>query len=292
MRLLIAESEPEDARRKRRKSVGRSSGETFEALLRHIVPNASFARVWPADGECELPGGDDLASFDGVLLTGSPIHLYEDVPETRGAVEFMRAVYDAGLPAFGSCAGLQLATVAAGGKVRAMEPRREAGFARRIYATAEGARHPLLAGRPPAFDAPAVHTDEVAELPDGAVLLASNAVTRVQAAEICSGDGVFWGVQYHPEISLFEIAGALERQADDLVEHRLAPSAGVIGTHAALLRQLHNEPERTDLLWRLGLDREVTDPDRRSREIANFLERLVLPTRSRRVRDGAVRVPA
>ena len=45
-------------------------------------------------------------------------------------------------------------------------------------------------------------------LPPGATLLATNAVTAVQAAEIRSGRGTFWGVQYHPEISLAEVAAA------------------------------------------------------------------------------------
>ena len=284
-RFLIAEGEPEEARENRRASVGRSSGETYEALLERLAPGAHTVRIKPADGPHELPSGDDIASFDAVFLTGSPLHLYQETPEIRREVVFMRAVFEAGVPAFGSCAGLQLATVAAGGRVRPMEDRREAGFARRIHPTDAGSAHPLLAGRPPAFDAPAIHTDEVARLPDGCVLLASNAVTHVQAAEIRHGAGVFWGVQYHPEISLHETAAALHRQADDLVEHGLAPSRGVVETHANLIQQLHEAPDRRDLRWRLGLDDQVVDPQSRSREIANFIERLVLPTRSQRLRD-------
>ena len=196
----------------------------------------------------------------------------------------MCAVFDAGVPAFGSCAGLQVATVAAGGSVRPMGERREAGFARRIFPTEAGRSHPLLRGRPPAFDAPAIHSDEVAALPDGALRLASNATTEVQAAEIRCGDGVFWGVQYHPEISLFEAAAALRRQADDLVEQGLATSVEAVEEQAQLVEALHDAPQRRDLAWRLGLDPQVTEPERRSVEIRNFIEHLVLPTRSGRGR--------
>ena len=258
LNLLVAESEPGEARDQRRESVGRSSGETYEAVLAHIALGADIQRIKPVDTPGEIPDAAGLADFDGVFLTGSPLHLYKETPETRRVVEFMCAVFDAGVPAFGSCAGLQVATVAAGGSVRPMGERREAGFARRIFPTEAGRSHPLLRGRPPAFDAPAIHSDEVAALPDGALRLASNATTEVQAAEIRCGDGVFWGVQYHPEISLFEAAAALRRQADDLVEQGLATSVEAVEEQAQLVEALHDAPQRRDLAWRLGLDPQVT----------------------------------
>ena len=284
LNLLVAECEPAEARDQRRDSVGRSSGETYEAVLAHIAPGAEITRIKPIDTPGEIPNAASLADFDGVFLTGSPLHLYKETPETRRVVEFMCTVFDAGVPAFGSCAGLQVATVAAGGSVRPMGERREAGFARRIFPTEAGRSHPLLRGRPPAFDAPAIHSDEVAALPDGALRLASNATTEVQAAEIRCGDGVFWGVQYHPEISLFEAAAALRREAEDLVEQDLATSVDAVEEQAQLVEALHDAPQRRDLAWRLGLDPQVTEPERRSVEIRNFIEHLVLPTRSGRGR--------
>lgn len=126
------------------------------------------------------------------------MHVYDDSPEVRHQLDFMRRVFAAGVPSFGSCAGLQIAVAAAGGRVRKMPTRMEAGIARRIAPTEAGRNHPLLAGRPPSWDAPAIHGDEVEELPPGAVLLASNAVTQVQAAEIRFDRGVFWGVNIIP----------------------------------------------------------------------------------------------
>ena len=284
LRLLVAESEPPEAREKRRASVGRSSGETFLATIEELAPGAICHRVKPADAGAELPRGEALAGYDGVFLTGSPLHLYEETPETTREVAFMREVFASGTPSFGSCAGLQVATVAAGGRVRRSARGGEAGFARRIMPTEAGRDHPLLAGRPAVYDAPAIHSDEVEALPEGGCLLASNRVTRVQAAEIRSGEGTFWGVQYHPEISLFEVAAALRRQADGLIEEGFASAEADVETHAALIESLHAEPWRRDIAWRLGLDEEITEPGRRLVELRNFLEALVLPTRSRRGR--------
>jgi GMP synthase (glutamine-hydrolysing) len=281
-RFLVAESEPPAARDKRRQSVGRSSGETFVHVLEEIAPGAHCTRITPADDDGEAPEAAVIAAYDAVFLSGSPLHLYEDTPETRREVAFMRAVFASGTPSFGSCAGLQVATVAAGGTVRPMRERREAGFARRLVPTEAGRTHPLLAGRPPAFDAPAVHSDEVERLPSGATLLAGNRTTGVQAAEIRFDRGVFWGVQYHPEISLGEVAAALRRQADDLIEHGLARDRDDVEQTAALVEALHREPDRADLAWRLGLDDQVTVAALRRTELRNFIDHLVAPTRVQR----------
>jgi len=227
--------------------------------------------VKPGDRNAELPDKAGLQGYDAVFVTGSPLHLYQDTPETRREVEFMRAVFAAGTPGFGSCAGLQVAVVAAGGSVRPSVNGREAGFARRIVPTGAGQKHPLLAGRPISFDAPAFHSDEVETLPDQSQLLASNAITQVQAAEIRYEAGVFWGVQYHPELDLYEVAGALRRQSDELVKEGLAANHEALEEHARLVEKLHHDPERRDLAWRLGLDEQVTSTDCRLAELRNFI---------------------
>jgi GMP synthase (glutamine-hydrolysing) len=57
-----------------------------------------------------------------------------------------------------------------------------------------------------------VHLDEVAEVAPGTNVLASNAMSPVQAASIEVSGGRFWGVQYHPEFNaadMLRIFGAI-----------------------------------------------------------------------------------
>jgi GMP synthase (glutamine-hydrolysing) len=61
-------------------------------------------------------------------------------------------------------------------------------------------------------------------------------------------------------------------------------TAETLAGHAELIEALGEAPERRDLAWRLGLDREVTDRDRRTTELRNFVAHLVNPTRSARLR--------
>ncbi len=277
--FLVAESETPEERKARRKHAGRSSGESYAATLEQMYPGATITLVAPADEDAEPLDAKRVGGFDAVFVTGSPLHVYDDTPEVRRQLAFMRTVFASGTPSFGSCAGLQLAVAAAGGRVRKMPQRMEAGIARRITPTEAGRHHPLLAGRAPAWDAPAIHGDEVEELPAGATLLAGNAVTRVQAAEIRHGGGIFWGVQYHPEISPGEIAVALRRQASDLIAAGLAHDEAGVERGAALLDALHDAPEDRALLWELGLDRQFADEAQRRTELSNFVDTLVAPRR-------------
>ncbi|WP_458438782.1 hypothetical protein [Methylorubrum extorquens] len=106
------------------------------------------------------------------------------------------------------------------------------------------------------------------------MLLAGNRLTAVQAAEIRFDRGVFWGVQYHPEIGLDEVASALRRQADGLIEAGLARDHDDVGAYARQVEALHQEPKRRDLAWQLGLDEQVTDERLRVAEMRNFIEAL------------------
>ncbi len=272
--FLIAQSELPQEREARRRRAGKSSGETYAATLAQMRPGVATTIVSPTDDDTPTFTAERLARFDAVFLTGSPMHVYDDGPEVRRQLEFMCRVFASGTPSFGSCAGLQIAVAAAGGRVRKMPERMEAGIARRISATEAGRTHPLLAGRPPSWDAAALHGDEVLELPAGATLLASNAVTQVQAAEIRHDGGVFWGVQYHPELALREIAIAIAAQADELLEAGLADSQDDVEARARDIDALHDAPDRRALHWRLGVDGEFAEERLRRREIANFLASL------------------
>lgn len=271
---LIAQSELPEEREARRRRAGKSSGETYAATLEQMQPGIKTTIVSPADDAASSFSNDKLAAFDAVFLTGSPMHVYDDSSEVRRQLDFMRRVFAAGIPSFGSCAGLQIAVAAAGGQVRKMPERMEAGIARRITPTDAGRSHPLLAGRPSSWDAPAIHGDEVEELPPGATLLAGNAVTWVQAAEIRFDRGVCWGVQYHPELALREIALAIAAQAGDLVEAGLANREEDVKAWSDDLDALYEAPDDRALRWRLGVDGEFAEERLRRRELANFLSNL------------------
>ncbi|GGE30716.1 hypothetical protein GCM10007276_04920 [Agaricicola taiwanensis] len=285
MRLLVVEGNAPDGRARQEARGEITYGELYSNLLRGFVPNAVVDICLPTDPGANVPDADGLSGYDGVVITGSALNIYDATPECMRQVDLARAIFDAGVPFFGSCWGLQVAATAAGGVVRRNPKGREIGLARKITLTDAGKSHPMHAGKGPAYDAPSIHTDEVGTRPEGMIVTASNATSDVQAAEIRHGSGIFWGVQYHPEFTLNDIAAIVARYGPTLMqEGRVRSEEEAIG-HASELRALGDDPTRTDLAWKLGIDADVLDADRRMIEIRNWIEHMVKPVMSKRVRD-------
>ena len=263
---------------------GMTASESYVATLSEIAPDAQCEICFAADADARLPAGMALEDFDAVFLTGSALNLYDGGAAIERQIEFSRAVFASKTPFFGSCWGLQVASAAAGGGVARNPKGREIGVARKIRPTEAGRGHPLLAGRGASFDALCSHLDHVKTLPPGGVALAANAMSNVQAAEIEWGGGKFWGVQYHPEYSLTEVAALLTRRARDLAGEKLFACQEEASAYAADLAALDAEPRRADLALRLQLAADVLDPGERRRELLNFLESWARPTKSFRGR--------
>src|SRR5439155_3824199 len=147
--------------------VGFGIPSNFSLFAAAVQLHDSGVRCTPvniADGEA-LPFGTTVSDFDGVMFPGSPLHIYDPMPCVTRQIDFARAAFAAGVPVWGSCWGLQLATVALGGAVRRNPRGRELPIARAITLTEAGRVHPLLASRPPIFDALCSHIDEIETLP-------------------------------------------------------------------------------------------------------------------------------
>lgn len=284
LRLLFVDGNTRDQRASYVRDYGASPAEAYATEVAAIAPGIISDICLPADEGSNLPDGAGLESYDGIFLTGSALHIYEIQPAVTRQIELMQAIYASGTPCFGSCWGIQMGSVAAGGTVTANPNGREVGFARRIAPTEIGRGHPLLAGRPAAFDAPAIHLDTVALPPHGTTILASNSVSQVQAAEIRHNGGTFWGVQYHPEFSLGLVASILGRMVPELIREGFRKDETAAKDWLEDLRTLDADPARQDLAWAHGLDREVLDAERRVTELRNFIDRRVKPHASERGR--------
>ncbi|KAB1076085.1 type 1 glutamine amidotransferase [Methylobacterium planeticum] len=282
LQILVADGNARDGRARHLAATGRTSAEAYGDILRALAPDVGVTILNPADADAELPRGTGLAGFDGIIVTGSVLHVTDATPAVQRQVALMRDCLAAARPVFGSCWGVQVAAVVAGGRAGRNPRGPEYGFARRIVPTRTGQAHPLLAGRPAAFDAPAMHLDAVIEPPPGCRVLAENGLLAVQAIEIVRGAGVFWGTQYHPELDLDALAAMLRLSSAAVLEAGLCRTREAVEAYAADLDALHADPDgRIDLVWRHGLGPAVIEPRQRRREIANFLEYLVRP-RARR----------
>ena len=283
-RLLVIEGNTAESRAQQLAAGGTIASQGYADLLRDLLPGAFVDICYPADPAEKLPAGMALEGYDGVTITGSALHIYEGGPVITRQVELVRAVLAAGTPIFGSCWGLQVLAVAAGGSVRRNPNGRELGIGRGIRLTEPGRRHPMYVGKADVFDAVTIHLDEVETLAPGMTVLATNAVSQVQGAEVRCGDAVAWGVQYHPEYPLREVAAIVRRTGIRLVNEGFFKDERELTRYSDELDTLHREPGNKALAWRHGIDGAVLDKTLRVKEIVNWIDTLLLPTRARRGR--------
>jgi GMP synthase (glutamine-hydrolysing) len=263
---------------------GTPAHQGYSDLLRELIPGAVVDTCHPGDPGSVLPEGESLEGYDGVAITGSSLHVYDGGISVTRQIDLVRAVFKAGTPLFGSCWGLQIITAAAGGSVRKNPKGREIGFGRSIRLTEAGRKHPMYIGKPEVFNAPTVHLDEVETVAPGTTVLATNAMSDVQSAEIRGNGAVAWGVQYHPEYPLREISAIVRRIGKRLIGEGFFQDERDINTFAGDLDILDREPDCKRLSWRHGISKNVLDKKLRTGEVANWIEFQVLPTRGKRGR--------
>lgn len=287
LRVLIADAYPAEATTMLLAAGARpSASEMFPAALAAADLDVEPTVLAVAAGE-RLGHNVSLGDFDGIAITGSPLAAFERRTEVERMIGFARAAFESGVPVWGSCFGLQVMSQALGGEVRLNPKGYEVGIARRIEPNTAGVGHPLFEGKPAgAFDAIAYHTDEVCRVPSGATVLASNAMSEVQAIELERDGCHFWGVQYHPEYDLANLAKLLAIRADRLVDQGLARTREDLLAYADDLAAIGSDPSRRDIAWRCGIGPEVYDQRQHGRELANWVTHVVSAARSRRESAG------
>lgn len=174
--------------------VAREHGD-FEAwFARALGAPERFAVARVVDGE-PLP---DLRAFDGVIVTGSPLSMCAPPePWTERVGGELREAVERGQALLGVCFGHQMLAHAFGTPVVVNPRGREIGTIR-VDLTAEGLADPLFEGLGSQLVVQATHSDAVSQVPDGAVLLASNELCPVQALRIGPRART---VQFHPEMT-------------------------------------------------------------------------------------------
>jgi len=276
-RFLVVDGYAREGREDLRAGGATTAGVLYERMLTKCAPGAEVDILYPADPDTALPAGAALAQYDGIAWTGSSLTIFKDDPRVVPQIEFARAAYAARIPSFGSCWAAQIAVVAAGGQCAANPKGREMGLARKIALTPEGRAHPLYIGKKSVFDGFISHDDEVTHLPPNGVLLASNRYTHVQAVAVTHDGGSFWGLQYHPEYDLHELARLCYCRREKLTNLGFFRDTDAAQSFVDQLEALHQDPSRKDLAWLLGIDEDVINEDIRLAEVRNWIQQLVIP---------------
>ncbi|MGH9749668.1 MAG: glutamine amidotransferase-related protein [Candidatus Polarisedimenticolia bacterium] len=172
--------------------------------------------------------------IDGILVTGSVKSVCEPEPWMDRNAAQLRGGGDAAPPILAVCFGCQWLAAARGGRVTRNPEGWEIGAADVVLAE-EARRDPLFEGIASPMPILATHEDRVESLPPGAVRLAGNANSAVQAFRAAPG---IWGVQFHPEATPAILDILIRLRRERLEREAAAPARHGPGRVDRLLRGL------------------------------------------------------
>jgi|TARA_B110001452_G_scaffold76069_1_gene61773 GMP synthase (glutamine-hydrolysing) len=161
-----------------------------------------------------------LKTYDGLIWGGSSLNIYNDTPEIRRQISFMKKCFESTKKILAICWGMQVAVTAAGGEVKKGANGSHIGIANDIEITNEGLNNPLYKDKSNKFNTPAFNFDEVVTLPIDSIHLASNKINKIQALNFKSGISEIWGLQYHPEITYKKMVDIIKFRKDALIKKR------------------------------------------------------------------------
>ena len=193
--------------------------ESLKDSLNYYTKELNFDVVNPSSDESLDTIKNNLSKYDGLIWGGSSLNIYNDTPEIRKQIEFMKECQKKVKNILAICWGMQVAVTAAGGEVKKADGS-HIGIANEIIINKNGLNHPLYKNKENKFNSPAFNFDEVKTLPENAICLASNKINKVQSLYFKVNETNVWGLQYHPEITYEKMISLIEFRKDRLIENR------------------------------------------------------------------------
>ena len=193
--------------------------ESLKDSLNYFTDELKFDVVNPSSDQNIQFISDKLQNYDGLIWGGSSLNIYNDTPEIRKQIEFMKDCQKKVKKILAICWGMQVAVTAAGGQVKKAN-NSHIGIANEIQVNEKGINHPLYKNKDNKFNSPAFNFDEVVRLPDKAVCLASNRINKIQSLYFEINKTKVWGLQYHPEITYEKMISLIQFRKDRLIENR------------------------------------------------------------------------
>ena len=158
--------------------------------------------------------------YDGLIWGGSSLNIYNDTPEIRRQISFMKECFKNINKILAICWGMQVAVTASGGEVKKGVKGSHIGIANEVQLTDNGINNSFYKDKSKKFNTPAFNFDEVVTVPQNAVHLAFNKINNIQSLNFKSGVSEIWGLQYHPEITYEKMIDIIKFRKKALIENR------------------------------------------------------------------------
>ena len=247
-KILIVEGNPREENKDFLTAGIQTHTESLKHSLSFFTDKLKSDVVNPSSDENIFDNLDPLDSYDGLIWGGSSLNIYNDTPEIRRQIEFMKECQKKINKILAICWGMQVAVTAAGGQVRKCSKGSHKGIALNIEINEKGLKHPLYKNKKNNFNTPAFNFDEVVTMPENATLLASNSINKVQALNFIVGKCNIWGLQYHPEITYNKMINLIHFRKERLLQKAAFSDVNEINNHIQIIEM---ENKKLDQISRM-----------------------------------------
>ncbi len=221
LKILIVEGNPKEENQSFLREGIETHTQSLKDSLNALSTNLTFEVANPSSDQNLAVIKDKLTEFDGLIWGGSSLNIYNDTPEIRRQIEFMRECQKKVKNILAICWGMQVAVTAAGGEVKKAE-KSHIGIANEILINNDGLNNFLYRNKNNNFNTPAFNFDEVVKLPQNGKCLASNKINKISSLYFEVGNTKIHGLQYHPEITYKKMIRIIEFRKDKLIKTRRA----------------------------------------------------------------------
>ena len=218
-KILIVEGNLSEENKSFSKNGIQTHTESLKDSLSYFTDKLIFDVVNPSSDQNIQVISNQLEKYDGLIWGGSSLNIYNDTPEIRRQIEFMKDCQNKVKKILAICWGMQVAVTAAGGQVKKAN-NSHIGIANEIEINQHGLIHPLYENKDKKFNSPAFNFDEVVKLPENGICLASNKINKIQSLYFETSNTCVWGLQYHPEITYEKMISLIQFRKDKLIENR------------------------------------------------------------------------
>ena len=232
--------------------------ESLKDSLNYYTNDLQFDVINPSSDVSLNIIKDKLSTYNGLIWGGSSLNIYNDTPEIRRQIEFMKECQKKVKNILAICWGMQVAVTAAGGEVKKANGS-HIGIANEITINESGLVHPLYRDKDKKFISPAFNFDEVKTLPKDAICLASNKINKVQSLYFKINETNVWGLQYHTEITYEKMISLIEFRKDKLIENR---------------KVFKSEKDIEDHISFIKKEVSISNKEKRMVELKNWLNQL------------------
>ena len=186
------------------KAAKASCSQNLKNLVLKLEPNSKIDIINPARDNETKTALQNIQNYHGIIFTGGAMRLNDMTDEIKKHINFASDCFKHKNKILAICWGLQVCSVAAGGKVAPGKKGAHVGIASDIEINDEGKK--ILFIKTKKLNLRLLHLIMMrCEIPSGATLLSSDKVNSVMGLYFTVGQSKIWGLQYHPDYEYWQM---------------------------------------------------------------------------------------